>query len=565
MPSTLLLGLDGATFDVLRPLWTDGTMPFLSEFARRGSCGVLETVLPPLTPPAWTSLITGRSPGHHGIFDFVRVSRTADALQSSGPYGEQPGAGPLSVRDQGPPLQYRMATSTDVRSETLWSLASRQGRRVAALNFPVGIPPQPIEGYSVAGFAPWRHLRRAVWPPDFYDTLAALSGFRPQELVFDIERERRAIQVLAADEYEDWINFHVRREERWLQVVQHLLERGGCDLVAVLFDGVDKLQHRCWRFIDPTAKQALRSPWERHIATLCRSYFSRLDEILAEIVALSAPAQVFLASDHGFGPTSRLFYVNAWLCEQGYLAWAPGVAADDQERVGLDESTRSSAALFDWTRTLACALTSGSNGIYINVSRRAGEPGVPADDYDTFRADLRSRLLGVRDSTGAPVVADVFTREDAFPGPQMERAPDLTLRLSDDGFVSVLHAAEPLVQRREVVGTHRPEGVFIAGGPGVRSGQVLPPLSILDVAPALLYSLDLPVPGDMEGRLPAAVFDDRLLQQRPPRVASPAGNFDGKDSGPDNRRAPLRPAAPDIDAAEDEQVLRRLKALGYVE
>ena len=62
MPRTLLLGLDGATLDVLLPLWADGTMPFLSEFARRGTYGVLETILPPLTPPAWTSLVTGCPP-----------------------------------------------------------------------------------------------------------------------------------------------------------------------------------------------------------------------------------------------------------------------------------------------------------------------------------------------------------------------------------------------------------------------------------------------------------------------------------------------------------------------
>ena len=564
MPRTLLLGLDGATLDVLRPLWADGTMPFLSEFARRGTYGVLETIIPPLTPPAWTSLITGCPPGQHGIFDFVRVSRTSDDQRGNDARGERPSAAPSAVRSQAPPLQYRMATSTDVRSETLWSLASRQGRRVAALNFPVGIPPQPIEGYSIAGFAPWRHLRRAVWPPGFYNDLAALPGFRPQELLLDIERERRAIQVLASDEYEEWINFHIRREERWLQVARHLLEQRDCDLFAAVFDGVDKLQHRCWRFIDPGAKHTLRGAWERHVASLCRSYFRCLDEILAEIVTLSASAQVFLASDHGFGPSDRLFYVNAWLCEQGYLAWAPGVTADCQERVGLDESTRSSAGLFDWTRTLACALTSGSNGIYINVSRHPGEPGVPADDYEAFRAELRSRLLDVRDSAGAPVVTDVLTREEAFPGPQMDRAPDLTLRLSDHGFVSVLNAAQPVLHRRETVGTHRPEGVFIAGGPGVRSGELLPPMSILDVAPTLLYSLDLPAPAGLEGTLPTALFEDWLLQERPPRATPLAESCDGDRPGGDGR-APVTPTAPDLDAAEDEQVLHRLRALGYVE
>src|SRR4051812_48719715 len=109
MGLTLLLGLDGATFDVLEPYWADGTMPFLKEFAGRGMRAGLRSTVPPLTPCAWTSMITGRPPGEHGVFDFVRVTRHTDHLE------------------------YQMATSADVRSETLWSIAGRQGRRVAAL------------------------------------------------------------------------------------------------------------------------------------------------------------------------------------------------------------------------------------------------------------------------------------------------------------------------------------------------------------------------------------------------------------------------------------------------
>ena len=70
---TLLIGLDGATFDVLDPMMQSGAMPFLKSFFDQGVRANLRTIVPALTPPAWTSLVTGRKPGQHGVFDFFRM------------------------------------------------------------------------------------------------------------------------------------------------------------------------------------------------------------------------------------------------------------------------------------------------------------------------------------------------------------------------------------------------------------------------------------------------------------------------------------------------------------
>jgi predicted AlkP superfamily phosphohydrolase/phosphomutase len=534
MTQTLLIGLDGATFDVLEPLWENGTMPFLGEFARHGVRAQLRTVVPPLTPCAWTSLVTGRSPGYHGIFDFVRVTRNADYLQ------------------------YQMATSTDVRSETLWSIASRQERQVASLNFPVMFPPRPIAGYSIPGFVPWRHLRRAVYPPQLYDILTSIPGFDPKELVFDIQQERRAIQVLDKEQYEEWISFHIRREERWLEVVKYLIANTQCDLLAVLFDGVDKLQHICWRFIDPKYLAADRAPWERRVHELCMSYFRRLDEILQTIVRLvGADARVFMTSDHGFGPTVEIFYINTWLSQEGYLSWATGVPYDNEGKVMFDD-TRSPGRLFDWSKTRACSLSSGSNGVYIKTASEPSQRGVKPEDYVAFREELKQKLLAFRDpETGEPVVKRALTCEEAFPGPQMQRAPDLTLDLRDGGFVSILRSEQPLKRREVVAGTHRYEGIFLAGGSGIRQQINTHPLSIIDVAPLLLYSMRLPIPSDLEGTFRTDIFEETLLQATPALVGHPTVSpGDGQIKQP----ATVLP-----ELTSDAQIMAQLKALGYLE
>ena len=74
----VFIGLDGATFSILDPLMQDGTMPFLAKFTVKGVRAVLHSTPHPLTPPAWTSMVTGRSPGEHGIFDFVKIDRRGD-------------------------------------------------------------------------------------------------------------------------------------------------------------------------------------------------------------------------------------------------------------------------------------------------------------------------------------------------------------------------------------------------------------------------------------------------------------------------------------------------------
>lgn len=531
MTQTVLIGLDGATFTLLDRLMSEGHMPSLRRFVETGVRADLLSTPNPFTPPAWTTLATGRGPGHHGIFDFVRV--TVD--------GGRP--------------QYIIATSQDVRCETIWSMASRQGRRVASLNFPLMFPVQPVDGYVVPGFVPWRHLRRNVHPPELYARLEALPGFDPAEMMLNVDLEREALQVLPHEEYEEWVRMHIRRERQWGVVADHLLIEDPCDLTAVLFDGVDKLQHLAWRFLDTDLFPDDPTPWERTVREACLDYFRELDAIIAKIVALAGPlARFFIVSDHGFGPTHEVFYVNAWLHQHGYLEWAEGATADALGRQ-MTEGHRSPTVLFDWSRTRACALTAGSNGIYLRNASGPGEPGIPPEEYAAVRERLIDELLKWRAPDGGQVVTEVLRAEEAFPGAEAHNAPDLTLVLRDRGFISVLNSDVLVRPRTEVMGTHRPEGIFLAMGPGIRRGVRLPPLRIQDVTPLLLYSLSLPIPENLDGFLPMDVLTPETLAAEPPSWGSPGESHDAQLVG----------AGAALDAAAEERVLDRLKALGYLE
>jgi predicted AlkP superfamily phosphohydrolase/phosphomutase len=533
MGPTLLIGIDGATFTVLDPYFERGVMPSLGGLVERGVRAPLRSVMPPLTPPAWTSLMTGKRPGQHGVFDFFQK--------------EEPDS-----------VYFQFASSQDVRSPTIWSLASDQGRRVITLNFPLMFPPPAVDGCVVpGGMMPWRQLRLGCHPPGLFDRLKALPGFNPREML-NMELEIKAIEGCPDDEYADWVELHIQREQRWFEVARYLMQEEPAELVGVLFDGVDKLQHLCWRFIDPACRPPRPSRWEREMIERCERYFRTLDSIIAELVTIAGPAAtVVLASDHGFGPTRDVFHVNSWLAREGYLAWADGQdgAPDGDTQVGFAEVTRHVHAL-DWERTLAYAATPSSQGINI-VSRVPGsdEP-LPEETRRRVALELAQGLGAVcRPYDGRPLVAEIWTREEAFPGPHGALGPDLSLVLADGATISILPSETLIARRPEPRGHHRWEGTFIASGPGIRQGAEVDELSIVDVAPLILHRLGLPVPDDMEGRLATEILEAEELERQPPRRSGPLA---WTQSEPE--RADL-----ELDRDEQAAVVQRLRALGYVE
>ncbi|MFW6195534.1 MAG: alkaline phosphatase family protein, partial [Chloroflexota bacterium] len=423
--------------------------------------------------------------------------------------------------------------------------------------FPLMFPAPKVNGYVVpGGWMPWRQLRLGCHPQDLYDELKALPGFNAKELAMDPALEAKAIEGCQQDEYEEWIELHIRREQHWFEILQHLMKKDHCDLVGVLFDGVDKIQHLCLRFLYPRFFRSNPDEWELRVRELCVDYFRQLDGILRKINDLSGPdANVAIASDHGFGPSAEVFHINTWLEQNGYLAWADpeSMNPEDSETLGMGSIAKHVYEL-DWARTTAYVATPSSNGVYIVPGETGnGDEGAPREAR-RFRNRLMSRLRNFTDeSTGQAIVSRIWSKDQVFDGPFKDLAPDLTLELRDGGLVSILPSESPLSLRADVTGAHRSQGVFMAKGPGVREGDAVSELSIMDVTPLLVYWMGLPIPEDFEGRLPEEIFESPVqadTEQPGVRPASP---------GPQSRR--------EVSLSEEDEAImvERLKALGYIE
>lgn len=529
---TLFIGMDGATFTILDELTrsTDGNppiMPFLSRIYKEGVRGKLKSTPNPLTPPAWVSLMTGKQPGNHGIYDFIRAE------------------------ERGGDVFFTLYDARDCLAETIWSIAGRQNKKVAALNFPfTAPPPRDLNGFMVPGFIPWRHLRRNTVPKDLYDRLANLPGFNPKELAWDFTQEKQAVELLDDQEREDWVRYHLPREKQWFRISEFLLSQESPDLMAVMFDGVDKLQHQAWRFMDPACQKGTISAYHRRMRQLCLDYFKQLDQFLESLFASAGKkVRLFMASDHGFTATFEIVRINAYLHEKGYLKWKK---MPDTEAAARRED--SMFANLDWQHTTAYCRTPSSNGITIRTAGKNGEFGINPKEYESFRDQLVSDLEQLKDpETGQRIIKEIHRREHVFPGPAMEDAPDLLLVLRDSGFVSIKDRQPVVEKRTEIAGTHHPDGVFFAYGPDIKAGEILKTYQIADVGATLLYSLDLRVPDDFDGQVAESAFTEDFLSKHPP-VRGGGTDAGQKDSTQET-----------MSDKEKEKLMDQLKMLGYME
>jgi len=528
----MLIGLDGATFTVLDPLLR-GTaeegvvMPFLASLMEQGYSAKLRSTAHPLTPPAWTSVVTGRTPGHHGIFDFVRFE------------------------DLGNELFFTLYDARDIRAETLWQIAGRQGKSVVSLNFPMMAPPMEVNGSLVPGFVSWKHLRRNMWPSTLFDRIKAFEDFDAKELSWDFERESAIGDVMADEELFTWVDKHLPRDKQWFNIGLRLLQEDKPDLFALMMDGTDKIQHQAWHVLDPALWTGGATEAARAVRKLVLQYFRNVDGYLRALHEAAPDAHFIIVSDHGFTGSEKVVRVNLHLEKLGHLTWRESDGSEAARRRDM-----SNFANLDWSATRAFCPTPSSNGIVIRKRTEACPAGVPPEEYEAFRDRLIADLLDMRDDeTGERVIAEVLKREDAFPGECMERAPDLTLVLSDHGFVSVRNREPAVVTRPVPLGTHHPDGIFVMTGPGVAHARGAD-MSIVDTTAIAAHSLGLPIPEDFEGAIPDGLFDAVWLGEHPVRHAAA-----GKATGP----AQAAPPARDAEEEQREEMLAQLRLLGYIE
>ena len=550
---TLLLGLDGVTFDLVDPLLARGKMPTLARLVRDGVRARLRSTCPPVSAPAWVTFLTGNGPGKHGVFGFQNL----DARRYSG-------------------FHETLVNSSYFRGDTLLDhLATVSDVRALAYRVPMTYPAWHIPNAVVVSGPPLPDRRRAYAEPAGVEAeIGAASPLTHDEL----EAAKRARDVAAIDA--------CNRYE--LDLLERTLGRyltAGYELV-IGFTGIpDGLHHAFWALHDPgsplhepDAPAALRTVIER--------WYQEIDATIGRITAsVGEDTAVVVMSDHGGGPApTRHVNLNAFLRGAGYLASAGGGRArlagnvrrlvdrarqDLPGRVWLKHhlpervqrrlrGLRHATSAIAWERTRAYAIPIfyPITAVWVNLAGRQPRGIVaPGGEYEQVRDELVRELAGLRDpETGAPLIAAVRRREEVYAGAHLADAPDLiveTVPGYHGGFdLERLVTDVPRAALAAVSGSHTPEGIFVAAGGPFRRGVQLEAPELADVLPTALHLLGAPLPDDLDGRVLEEALEPAYVAGHPVRSAAREGRA--------GDRVTL--------SSDDEGEMRKfLQGLGYVE
>lgn len=552
-PRVLVIGLDGATWDLARPWSEQGKLPHLASLLTEGTSGPLMSTIPPISPAAWSSFMTGKNPGKHGVFDFT-------------------------VRDF---AGYGMRLASRPQEPTLWGLLSAQGRRVCVVNVPQTYPPERVNGVMVSGLGS-PSGRNFTHPPELTQTLLH-ENYR---IVTDATVRR--------DGAERFVQEVVQVAEQVTDTALRLLAETDWDFGMVVLRLTDEIPHFFWHWMDES-HPSHRPSDALHREAVLRCY-QKADELVGRLLAGAdgGDTTVFVMSDHGFGPLHKDVYLNEWLRAEGYLhlhsrLTARALLTRLLQRLGLtrtqvghtlsrwglhrlrgalrdglgalgeafpNDSQPRAAEMVDWRKTRAYSV--GYIGqIYLNLAGR--DPlGIvsPGHEAQQLRAELTARLLQMTDpEDGRPIVDRVLPKEEVYEGPHLAQAPDLLLLMR--GLAYITRQSYETSERGRLCGVpptgetggHRRHGLLLASGSQIAAGQWIEDARIEDLAPTILHLLGCRVPPDMDGRILTGLLD-------PAWTASHPVSYGDAQWQPETASA--------LTPEEEEGLMEHLRNLGYL-
>lgn len=527
----LILGLDGATWDVLTPLTAQGVMPNLRRLMQESALLELNSTQPFITPVAWASFQTGCDPHEHGILDY----RAFDHRQR----------------------QLVLNNTTNLRGEGLLQTISAAGGDVVSLNLPMTWPvPAGVRGLVVGGLES-PSIEAALTPyPQFAQRLRASGAAFDLKTIW--KRVPRSFEELSARVAQTTIDFRGRAAAA--RIADEMID---WRLMFVQFQTLDAMQHRAWHLLESGCATSVAKLHEA---------FHALDQAVGDLAELAhhRGAELVVVSDHGFGSFRGKISLPQLLAQRGLL-----MPAGTANRLGhrfararwkgrkwlwrRSRPTASTAAFprplsmllpIDWRKSRAIALHGDLAGlVYLNTPERfSNGPLTTPRLMDEALAETQAALREARHpETGELLFVDVYSTAERLQIDVLDQNWPDVIAIPADG----LQTRTRLVGRdrlitgdRELTGTHRLKGILIL--PGSLSGKVPRQAEMRDVAPTLLDLLGINAPASMSGR--------SLIAGGP----TPLRRIDGPE--------PLRsPTTSELSTAEQAIVEGRLRDLGYLD
>ena len=499
---TLIIGLDGGTWKVLKSLAEAGETPTLKKLMDDGYVCTLKSTIPPYTGVAWTSFATGRNPGKSGVFDFVKFKNKSYDL--------------------------RVVNYKDVKCETYFKILSNYNINSIIINLPGAFPQKLPRTIIVADFLSHIDKYFAV-PKDIqlkYENLFKKYRLSPKKEMFD--QQNYLEEVLEIEKIRFKIAKSLFKNEKW----KHFF---------YLFSGTDWASH--------SALKAFYNNKNKKIKEKFIKVFRFMDECLNWFINnMDNNTNIFIMSDHGHAPRKYIFYINEWLCREGYAVRKPKKFVDPFLEIQAKRAKVKTLAMgsiltklvyklsetplihimrkihhnirnitgisfsynfysIDFQKSKAFCPAFSTFGIYLNSKSRFKDGFI--DKPDELAEEIVNKLRNLKLSEQR-VFKGIWKKEELYYGRYTVEAPDIIL-LPSEGIELHIDTNVKSIYSKDthLAGTHSTDGIFIAYGPDIKANRDLgKSFSIMDIAPTILHMHEIPIPEEMDGRVLKEIFKE---------------------------------------------------------
>ena len=508
----LIIGIDGATFNVIKPLIKKNELPTFQRLKDSGNWVELESTIPPVSCPAWPSFVTGKDPKTHGCYDWFYYNKD---------------------------YRRHIYDSTSIRGKRYWDYLNEMGLTCGVINIPYSYPPRKIKGFMISGL---------LSPEDKDFTYP--KGLKKELLRngYKIEPDTNTISD------NKFFKYMVKTLKLRKEATIRLMKTRRWDVLTVIFRVLEHVQHRFWK--------------KNKIGFIYQIY-KTVDKILDEMLKEAGEeTNVIIMSDHGFGDIPKyIVHFNTWLVKERYLIVEKRTKIPVQKihiilhKFGLENfkgfvKKKVMSALdiasrgVIWHKTKAWARISGDT-VFIYLNRKGRfEQGIVEDrSYTKIREELIKKIEKIRNpKNNEKVIEKIWNAEELYGN--SETAPDIIFRtkseysgweiLGKDVFLEIPEYAR--------IGTHQPNGIFIAFGPNIKKKK-LENARIIDLAPTILALYGIKSE-DMDGQV-LDIIKKKIEIKKKPKVSMREG---------------VELHETDVFDEEDkEKIMERLRALGYIQ
>lgn len=451
-----IIGLDCATPQLVFDRWFD-ELPNIKRVAESGIWGRLRSTDPPITVPAWQSMMTGKNPGKLGFY----------GLRNRKDYSYD---------------KFIVASGALVKDDRVWDVLSRLGKQCTVIGVPQTYPVRPLNGYLVSCFLTPSTKNQFTYPDNFRQEVEEVTG----GYILDCENYR-------TDDKDELLAQIYRMTERRFKLARHMVQKHPWDFFMMVEMGPDRLHHGFWKYTDPEHPRYEKgNPLENCIY----DYYRYVDREIGTLLELfGEETTVLIVSDHGAKPLLGGICLNEWLIKEGYLT----LKSKPEGVVPLEKCE------IDYSKTMAWGAGGYYGRLVLNVRGREPEGIIDPADFEKVRQELIDKLEALPNHKGENIGTIVLRPEECYPVVN-NIPPDLFVYFGDLYWRSI-----GSIGTREIYtfdndtgpddANHAQHGIFAMGPvqsdrPGVREG-----LDIKDVASTVLSLFGVDVPSDMEGQV----------------------------------------------------------------